>query len=114
MEGGIESGFNHVEPTVYRPRLLHLKGSGSRIRVSEVPLSHRSLNSGDVFILDAGMKIFQWNGRRANFHEKVKGGNMVRALRDERGAKPVASIHSEGALTALLAAELSLIYTRGQ
>jgi hypothetical protein len=61
LEGGIDSGFNHVEPTTYQPRLLQVKGKGSQIRVTQVPLSHASLNSGDVFILDLGLKIHQWS-----------------------------------------------------
>lgn len=97
LNGGIESGFNHVEETTYRPRLLWLKGNKSdRIRVTEVPMSHTSLNSGDVFILDAGLKIYQWNGSRASFFEKIKAGNLVRAIRDERGGKPEAEMFSEG------------------
>jgi hypothetical protein len=35
LEGGIESGFNHVTTEVYMPRLLHLKGR-KNVRVVEV------------------------------------------------------------------------------
>ncbi len=31
-----------------------------------------TLNSGDVFILDAGRHIFQWNGKGASRVEKTK------------------------------------------
>jgi hypothetical protein len=61
LAGGIESGFKHVKPTEYQPRLLHVKGKVN-VRVVEVPLSCMSLNSGDVFILDAGLNIYQWQG----------------------------------------------------
>jgi len=54
LEGGIESGFTHVEAETYRPRLLWIKGK-KVIRVVEVELSGKSLNSGDVFILDNGL-----------------------------------------------------------
>lgn len=86
MEGGIESGFNHVEATTYQPRLLWLKGNkADRIRVTQVPLSYTSLNSGDVFLLDLGLKIYQWNGKKASFFEKIQAGKIARSLRDERG-----------------------------
>jgi len=95
LEGGIESGFNHVEPKKYQPRLLHVKGKRQNVRVTQVPLTCKSLNSGDSFILDLGLEIIQWNGKQASIHEKMKAGQVVRALRDERGAKPEAYIYEE-------------------
>eukprot|EP01102_Stenamoeba_stenopodia_P011278 TRINITY_DN344_c0_g1_i1.p1 TRINITY_DN344_c0_g1~~TRINITY_DN344_c0_g1_i1.p1 ORF type:complete len:522 (+),score=188.28 TRINITY_DN344_c0_g1_i1:63-1568(+) len=83
LQGGVESGFNKVKPTEYQPRLLHLKGK-KRVRVSQVTLSSDSLNSGDVFVLDGGLTIYQWNGKQASIQEKSKGGEVARGLRDER------------------------------
>jgi hypothetical protein len=40
--------------------------------VSQVPAAKSRLNSGDVFILDLGLKIYQWNGSGASVHEKSK------------------------------------------
>jgi len=62
MDGGVETGFRHVEPHKYRSRLLHLKGVMESVVVREVPLKAESLNSGDVFMIDAGLKIFHFNG----------------------------------------------------
>ena len=45
LKGGVASGFKHVKRDVYEPRLLHVKGKRS-VRVSEVPMSAKSLNSG--------------------------------------------------------------------
>lgn len=87
LDGGVESGFNKVKPTEYRPRLLHIKGK-RKVRVTEVDLTADSLNSGDVFILDAGLEIFQWNGVKAGPQEKMKGATLSRALVDERAGKP--------------------------
>jgi len=83
LEGGVETGFHHVEPEKYRPRLLHLKGK-KQIRVHEVPLSYKSLNSGDVFVLDAGKVVIQWNGSKAGILEKVKAAELVQAIEGER------------------------------
>merc|ERR1712098_663864 len=69
------------------PRLLHIKGR-KNIRVREVPIAKDSLNSGDVFILDAGLKIFQLNGSKAGPGEKAKAAQLSRAIDDERGGKP--------------------------
>jgi len=75
-EGGIESGFKHVAAAEYKPRcptvlflslsffipycfrcrLLHVKGK-AQISVRQVKLDAKSLNSGDVFILDCGLRV---------------------------------------------------------
>lgn len=61
MEGGIESGFNHVEDETFRKRLLHVKGGMNTI-VREVPVSWESLNAGDSFILDSGTPVKDKDG----------------------------------------------------
>lgn len=58
LEGGIASGFHHVKAEDYKPRLLWFKGKKNRIRVREVPLSYKSLNEGDAFVLDNGLKLY--------------------------------------------------------
>jgi len=87
MEGGVESGFNKVEPTKYTPRLLHLKGKKD-IRVSEVKKEVKSLNDGDSFLLDAGLKLYIWNGKTSGMFEKRKANEVAQALKTERNGKP--------------------------
>lgn len=36
MEGGADTGFRHVEPEKYPPRLLHFKQEGRKVKVTEV------------------------------------------------------------------------------
>jgi len=96
LEGGVDSGFKHVEPEKYRARLLHVKGR-KKVRVTEVDRSFKSLNSGDVFILDAGLKVYQFNGSKAGPQEKMKGAQFCRALADERKGLPRISVYEEGA-----------------
>ena len=71
LKGGVDSGFRHVEPTSYEPRLLLVKGKRYP-RVFEVPVKAESLNEGDTFVLDLGMKLYYWAGAESNIHEKYK------------------------------------------
>lgn len=87
MRGGIETGFNKVKPKDYKPRLLHIKGK-RRPRLVEVPLEAKSVNSGDVFVLDLGLLIVQFNGAKAGVFERNKASEICRALDDERGSVP--------------------------
>jgi gelsolin len=91
LKGGIDTGFTHVKAEEYRPRLLHIKGKLKNVRVTEVPLSHKSLNSGDVFILDKGLNLYQFNGKRSSAGERIKGAQLARAIDDER--KGLATVH---------------------
>jgi len=87
LPGGVESGFRHVDRDSYETRLLMVKGKRT-VRVREVPLSNASLNTGDVFILDAGLKVYIYNGATANRYEKAKGIEVANKIRnEERGGK---------------------------
>ena len=67
------------------------------MRVSVVPLSAASLNSGDVFILDLGLTLYQWNGSEANRKEKAKGLEVCTGLKDdERGGKARIKVCDQG------------------
>jgi len=91
LSGGIETGFHHVKQEEYRPRLLHIKGVLKCVRVTEVPLCAASLNSGDIFVLDKGLDLYQMNGKHASAGEKIKAAQLVHAIHDER--KALAKIH---------------------
>jgi hypothetical protein len=61
LDGGIESGFNHVEPDEEHPALFQVKGTKKRMTLTQVPVSRNSLNSGDSFILFGGKaKVWCW------------------------------------------------------
>eukprot|EP01028_Stygiella_incarcerata_P005809 TRINITY_DN2410_c0_g1_i1.p1 TRINITY_DN2410_c0_g1~~TRINITY_DN2410_c0_g1_i1.p1 ORF type:complete len:838 (+),score=297.66 TRINITY_DN2410_c0_g1_i1:148-2661(+) len=87
LDGGVDSGFRSVKDIKGKNHLLHVKGRFN-VRVREVECNWKSLNQGDVFILDAQGKIFVFNGSDANRMEKAKGLDVVVKLRNEEyGAK---------------------------
>ena len=95
LDGGVESAFTKVERDKYATRLLHVKGRRF-VRVTQVPAAVASLNSGDVFILDQGLAIFQWNGRGASRREKAKALDVVLDLGAERGGRAKVEVLDEG------------------
>jgi len=97
-KGGVASGFNKVEDEKVC-RLLHIKGKRT-VKVKEVECKTASLNSGDVYILDLGLTIFQWNGSECNKKEKAKALNVTLAIKDdERGGKASIVVFDEGSET---------------
>ncbi|PRP77217.1 hypothetical protein PROFUN_15769 [Planoprotostelium fungivorum] len=94
LEGGIDTQWR---PEIKTPtvRLLQIKGK-KNIRVTQAPLNSKGLNSGDCFILDAGMEIWQWNGKQCNPAERRKAGDILRGFINERTGKPTTHIMDEG------------------
>ena len=97
LAGGVDSAFNVVDRDARVTRLLHVKGSRN-VRVMEVPVALASLNSGDVFILDDGANLTQWNGARSSKREKSKALDITLAIKnDERGGTSTVSVVDEEA-----------------
>ena len=71
-------------------RLICLKGK-RRVRVHLVEVSAKSLNHGDVFILDKKTTMFIWNGKKANRMEKAKGAELTLRFKNQerKGANVV-------------------------
>lgn len=82
--GGVRSGFTHVEPetpkevTTLLRIFKHPTATRSNgIIVHEVEPTWRSLDEGDVFVLDKGDKIWVWQGKKCSPMEKAKAAQVV-------------------------------------
>ncbi|KAJ0141352.1 Severin, partial [Colletotrichum tanaceti] len=88
--GGVGSGFRHVEagsgggegdakePVLTLLRVFKNPSAGvGGVVVHEVEPRWQSLDEGDVFVLDAGDKIWQWQGRSCSPMEKAKAAQVV-------------------------------------
>ena len=95
LEGGIESGFKHVAPHEYVSKLLWLKGK-KNVRVREVAKTPASLNDGDVFILDAGLKLYQWQGAKCGQFERTRAAQLSRAMDSDRDGKVEVIVIDQG------------------
>ncbi|XP_027332141.1 villin-4-like isoform X1 [Abrus precatorius] len=81
QEGGVASGFKHVEAEQHKTRLFVCKGKHV-VHVKEVPFVRSSLNHDDVFILDTESKIFQFNGSNSSIQERAKALEVVQYIKD--------------------------------
>ncbi|VDK62705.1 unnamed protein product [Onchocerca ochengi] len=90
LKGGVASGFTHVADKYenWKPKLFQCKGKRN-VRCQEVECKGESLNLGDVFILDCGLKIYVWMPPESGRLERIKGIDQARSIRDrERIGKP--------------------------
>jgi len=95
MKGGCDTGFRRVGPVGYKTRLFHIMGERKQISVTEVPLKRGNLNSEDVFVVDCGLRIYQFNGETANKDERFKATMYVTKMKGERMGKPRLDILDE-------------------
>ena len=62
-QGGVESGFHHVEPTEETPSLFRIKGTHDNMSLTQVTVTKSSLTKDDSFILKASAaKVWCWHG----------------------------------------------------
>jgi len=95
LHGGVTSGFHHVGAIEYKPRLLEVSG-GKHPIVNEVELNISSMSSGNAYILDLGLTIIQFIGKKAAIAERGKTSQVAQSIYDDRGAKAVKLYILEG------------------
>ncbi|CAI9787463.1 unnamed protein product [Fraxinus pennsylvanica] len=81
QEGGVASGFKHVEAEKHKTRLYVCKGKHV-VHVKEVSFARSSLSHDDIFIVDTKSKIFQFNGSNSCIQERAKALEVVQYIKD--------------------------------
>lgn len=84
LKGGADTGFRRVLPDVYPTRLLHVKKENRRITCTEIPCKKGNLTSDDVFIIDTGDVLYQWNGSKCSADEKFKAAQEIAKIKGSR------------------------------
>ena len=88
MKGGIDSKFKDSDVKGYHPKLFHVHGKGNTVHSHEYPISEKYMNSQDVFVLDAGLRIYDWRGKTSTGFEKLQATILVQKLWEKRNQKP--------------------------
>ena len=83
-KGGVDSGFNPVEPNAYTTKLLHVKKVGKTTSIIEVPCKRDSLNEGDSFVLDTGATVYVWAGKDSSPFETLAANLAAENLEQSR------------------------------
>lgn len=92
LEGGADTAFAKVDRDAFTVSLYHLKGKRD-VRCQEIKRDPSLMNAGDVFILYAGLNLFQWNGTGANKYEKFAALQMMNRLKDEKQTQTPPELH---------------------
>ncbi|KAG6824513.1 hypothetical protein H0H92_006639 [Tricholoma furcatifolium] len=86
LKGGVATGFHHVSavppPDVHK--LYRISHSGHALVVREVAPEAASLIEGDVYVLDRGTQVWQFDTRSSAGREKFKAAEFVRGIIETR------------------------------
>ncbi|XP_045516533.1 protein flightless-1 isoform X2 [Pieris brassicae] len=77
------SGFFTVDDPHYVTRLYRVHGAGSSIHLEPVPVEAESLDPRYVFVLDSGLIIYLWIGKKAKNTLKSKGRLFAEKINKE-------------------------------
>ena len=69
---------------------------------SQVPLKKSLLDSSDVFILDLGLTIFQYNGKTCNKDEKYRAVQYLQDLKSKRPKAKAETLEEEDLVCSML------------
>ena len=105
MQGGVESGFTHVEAGTYVSKLFRVRKMKHTVKVAEVPCKCASLNAGDCFILDTGKTLYPWFGESASAFEKAKCGTSAHNMANLRNGKSSVKVDIDADFWAALGGE---------
>ncbi|GBN32398.1 Gelsolin, cytoplasmic [Araneus ventricosus] len=81
LNGGVKSGFHHVENVPVK-RFLRVKGRRN-VRLNEMSMEVSSMNKGDCFILDSEPNVFIYVGPQSGHMERIKAIQAANAIRDD-------------------------------
>jgi len=106
LQGGVDSGFHHVGGVGYQAKLLRVRREGKdETTTREVPLSREQLNQGDVFILDAGAKLYVWEGDQCSSFEKYEANVVAEGIEAKRDGHAEATHNIDDKFWELLGGE---------
>nr|XP_054773873.1 gelsolin-like protein 1 [Lytechinus pictus] len=96
LKGGADTGFRRVLPESYKPRLFHVeKQRNKSITSTEISMKRGNIDSGDVFILDLGKTIYQFNGASCSHDEKFKAAQECSKMKHSRGKTQIETLEED-------------------
>jgi len=106
LKGGVATGFHHVSDSpplnmskLYKISVTRTSGGHPSLVVREVPASADSLVEGDVYVLDKGRHILQYNTKGSTGQERFKAAEFAQSLvngRESHGRSDVAVYDEDG------------------
>ena len=87
VKGGVDANLENFESKQYKARFFHVHSVDSKFQSREITINKNNLDSGDVYLLDTGLKAFIWIGNSSNSFEKFHIASLAKRIKDLRNNK---------------------------
>jgi hypothetical protein len=87
IQGGIDEDEEKEKTEQFQPRLFNIRSIGSNVKSKQVPINQKSIYSGDVYLFDLGLILFNWRGKKSNGFEKFHGAVLAERIKAKRNSK---------------------------
>lgn len=84
LEGGIDSGFKHVVPESYDPKLYIARKFKGKLTVVHAPLRKDIITEFDCYVLDSESKIYVYDGSSSSPFEKNAANMKAESIESTR------------------------------
>lgn len=102
LQGGVATGFHHVSDSLplnisklYRISVTRTSKGHPSLVVREIPASADSLVEGNVYVLDKGQHILQYNTKGSTGQEKFKAAEFAQSLVNGRESKSDVAVYGK-------------------
>ena len=85
----IEEIHKSLDDQQYKARLFHVHSSGANIHSRQISINKKNIDTGDVYMLDIGVKVFIYIGKGSNSFEKFHLSCMVEKIKEVRQNKAI-------------------------
>ena len=89
IAGGSETAYDPANSESWTPVLFHVKGTAKAMHMHKIPSIAAAMNHGDVFMLNAGKRVFTWIGCGASAFEMREGRRIGNELSKRQHASYV-------------------------
>jgi hypothetical protein len=89
IAGGSETAYDPADSESWTPVLFHVKGTAKAMHMHKIPSIAAAMNHGDVFMLNAGKRVFTWIGCGASAFEMREGRRIGNELSKRQHASYV-------------------------
>ena len=89
LKDRIEEIHKSLDDQQYKARLFHVHSSGANIHSRQISINKKNIDTGDVYMLDTGVKVFIYIGKGSNSFEKFHLSCMVEKIKEVRQNKSI-------------------------
>ena len=83
-KGGVDADLEAKNQNKSIIKLFVVHGSGSNVKVVQIPINKKKIKSSDAYLLDEGLNVYIYIGASSNCFEKFKLSALAQKIKEKR------------------------------